>query len=101
MVYDLNSSFPENERYGLVSQLPRSAVSVPSNNGEGSSRSSELEKRRYLDIALGSSFGLETQLLVVGKLKMVTEELVLNLNSRLTEVQKMIYGFKGKLVVSS
>lgn len=101
MVYDMTSGFPENERNGLFSQMRRGAVSVPSNIAEGSSRSSELEKRRFLEIALGSAFELETQLLIVGKLKMVREELVPNLNSELTEVQKMICGLKEKLVISS
>ena len=58
------SSFPKEEKYGISSQITRSAVSIPSNIAEGSSRSSMKDYNRFLEISLGSSFELETQLLI-------------------------------------
>ena len=63
-VYKLSEQLPNEEEYGLKSQICRAAVSVPYNIAEGSSRPGEIEYRRYLEIALGSAFELETQLMI-------------------------------------
>ncbi len=55
-VYKLSKSLPSEEKYGLRSQICRSAVSIPSNIAEGCSRNSETDFKRFLEIALGSSF---------------------------------------------
>jgi len=60
----LTGTFPKEEKYGIFTQVTRAAVSVPSNIAEGSSRSREKDYKRFLEIALGSSFELETQLLI-------------------------------------
>ncbi|MFC6996213.1 four helix bundle protein [Rufibacter roseus] len=62
-VFELSASFPANEKYGLTSQINRSAVSVPSNIAEGAGRGSDKEFIQFLNIARGSAFELETQLL--------------------------------------
>ncbi|MEI9808081.1 MAG: four helix bundle protein [Bacteroidota bacterium] len=62
--FKLTSTFPKEEKYGLTSQITRSAVSVPSNIPEGSSRSSNKDYSRFIEISLGSSFELETQVLI-------------------------------------
>jgi four helix bundle protein len=62
--YKLVASFPKEERFGLSSQMTKAAVSIPSNIAEGSSRSSEKDYKRFLEISLGSCYELETQLLV-------------------------------------
>ena len=61
-IYSITSNFPEVEKFGLVSQMRRSAVSIPSNIAEGCGRGSEPDFKRFLEIALGSSFELETQI---------------------------------------
>ncbi len=73
-VYRLTSTFPAEEKYGLVSQLCRAAVSVPSNIAEGSGRHSPKEFVQHLRIAYGSLCELETQLLIVQRLALVTTE---------------------------
>ncbi len=63
-IYQILDSMPNWERYGLVSQLGRCAISVPSNIAEGSSRSSKKEFVHFLKIALGSCFEIETQIIL-------------------------------------
>lgn len=95
-VYSLAKLLPKEERYGLYSQVTRSAVSIPSNIAEGSAKSSDKEYKRYLEIALGSSFELETQLLLIQELKLIDK----NIGQTITqtcEVQKMLQGFIRKL----
>nr|WP_298249125.1 four helix bundle protein [uncultured Halomonas sp.] len=67
-VYAITSSFPVSERYGLVSQMQRAAVSVPSNIAEGAARGSKADFLRFLYIARGSLSELETQLQIAQRL---------------------------------
>ena len=67
-VYELTSGFPREERYGLSSQLQRSAVSIPSNIAEGNARNSTRDYARFVSIASGSTAELQTQLLLSGVL---------------------------------
>ena len=71
-VQRLAESLPVAEKYGLRSQICRSAVSIPSNIAEGCSRSSQVDFKRLLEIALGSSFELETQLIVIEELSIIS-----------------------------
>ena len=66
-VYNLTSQFPANEKFNLVSQINRSAVSLPSNIAEGSARQSDKEMIQFLYVALGSAAELETQLIIAKK----------------------------------
>ncbi len=65
--FKLTSTFPKEEKYGITSQITKAAVSIPSNIAEGSSRSSEKDYNRFIEISLGSTFELETQLLKLQK----------------------------------
>ncbi len=89
-VYKLIALFPPEEKYGLRSQISRTAVSVPSNIAEGSSRNSEHEFIRYLEIAIGSAFEFETQLLIAQKLNLIRDELVNDILEKLNHIQKQI-----------
>lgn len=62
-VYQFSETLPKEEKFGFVSQMCRAAISIPSNIAEGTSRNSDAEFKRFLEIAIGSSFELETQLL--------------------------------------
>ncbi len=90
-VYQLTASLPEEEKYGLISQMRRASVSIPSNVAEGCSRSSNKEFIRYLEISLGSSFELETLLLLVGDLFEIEVESSI---SELHEVQAKLNAFR-------
>ncbi len=95
-VYEITKSFPEEEKYGLVSQINRAAVSIPSNISEGSSRDSKKEYKYFIQIALGSCFELETQLLIVERLK-ITRLNLDALKQLVDEEQKMLMSFIKKL----
>lgn len=99
--YRFTSSFPATERYNLASQINSAVISIPSNIAEGSSRSSEKEYRRFLEIALGSAYELETQLLIADALNygLVSDRQSIIYNVK--EVQKMLIAFVGILTKTS
>jgi|SRR5687768_1874438 four helix bundle protein len=92
-MYLLIEHFPEQEKYGLSSQLTRAAVSIPSNIAEGSSRSSERDYVRFLELALGSCFEAETQLLIANQVQIGRKDLNSEMFGLLDEEQKMIMSF--------
>lgn len=90
-VYQLTKSFPDEEKFGLISQLRRCAVSIPSNIAEGAGRNSNKEFRNFLGIANGSANELNTQLLITERIGYVKEEHLREIFSLLTEVKKIIF----------
>ena len=98
-IYRLLIEFPEFERYGLKSQMRRSFISIPSDIAEGSARESDKDFKRFLGIALGSAFELETQLILSQKLGFIKESKYTNCVEELREIQKMIFGYKKTLSV--
>lgn len=97
-LYQTTKDFPKEERFGLTSQINRSVVSIPSNIAEGSSRKSPKDFARFLEISLGSSFELETQLLIAQNCGYLTEEQCNGYIDRIASIQKMTFGFKEKLL---
>ncbi|OYQ36136.1 diversity-generating retroelement protein bAvd family protein [Flavobacterium cyanobacteriorum] len=97
-IYNLTSSFPDHEKFGLTNQLRRASVSIPSNIAEGTSRSSNKEFCRFLEIALGSCYEVETQLLISYDLGFIKPESLEELNLKINAVIKMITRFKSTLI---
>lgn len=93
-VYEAVANMPNDERYGLSSQIKRSAVSIPSNIAEGAGRDSSPQFNQFLNIAFGSSYELQTQLIICERLNFITKEVNEPILSKLDEIQKMIYVFK-------
>lgn len=94
-IYELSARFPNDERYGLTSQIRRSSVSVPSNIAEGAGRNSNGEFIQFLGIANGSAYELQTQVIIAQKLGLINNtELVLD---KIDEVQKMCYRLQQSL----
>ena len=94
-VYAISKQLPKSELYGLVSQMQRASVSIPSNITEGYARKGTGEYIQFLSVAYGSAAELETQLIIVNQeyVKVGTEEA----RVLLAEVQKMLYSLMKKL----
>lgn len=92
-VYEATNGFPAEERFGLISQIRRAAVSIPSNIAEGAGRNSIGEFSHFLGIANGSSYELQTQVIISTKLNLLNPEMSDRLLRHLEELQKMTYAF--------
>ena len=97
-IFKLSASFPSSEKFGLTSQMNRCSVSMPSNIAEGSNRG-YIHFKHYLNISLGSSFELQTQLLIASQNKYLTDEKTIEIENKIIEFQKMTTGFINKLGV--
>lgn len=100
-IYELATLLPDDEKFGLKSQICRASVSVPSNIAEGSSRNSEIEYKRFLEIAMGSLFEVETQLIIIKELNIISEEKINSIIELVHKEQKMINNLISKLKASS
>ncbi len=100
-VYQLTALLPKDEVYGLRSQITRAAVSIPSNIAEGSSRDSNKDYRRFLELALGSSFGLETQVLILERINLISGDKLQKVVALLKEEQMMLQGFIKKIAAAT
>lgn len=96
-VYKATADFPADERYGLTSQLRRASVSVPSNIAEGAGRNSDKDFVRFLSIANGSAYEVQTQLVISNRLGLVDDKTVSPLLDQVVELQKMNYALQNKL----
>jgi len=89
-VYRLTGSFPASERFGLVSQMRRAAVSVSSNVAESRGRYSVRDQARFLQVALGSAAELECQLLISRDLRFSEDAVIDLISARLFQVRRML-----------
>lgn len=96
-VYKAMMNLPSDEKFGLVSQMKRCSVSIPSNIAEGSGRGSNPQFKHFLNISQGSAFELETQLIISNRLELLDDDLTEKLVNQTTEVQKMIYSLERKI----
>ena len=96
-VYHITLKFPKEEMYSLTSQIRRCAISIPSNIAEGSGRKTIDDFSRFLDIANGSAFELETQLILASDLNYLNSDELDSIIKDVHEIEKMIYSFKKKL----
>ena len=91
-VYQQTDKMPWFEKKGLCDQLQRAAVSISSNIAEGSAKPSDAEFAHYLDTALGSSYEVETQLLIANKVSYIKDETYQELFNDLIEIERQIAG---------
>ena len=96
-VYELTARFPKEERYGLVAQMRRAAVSVPSNIAEGQARQGTGEFLMFLSHASGSLAELDTQLLLSVDLAMASDAEIRPCASLIEELQRMLSAMRRSL----
>ena len=96
-IYKICESLPHQEQYGLISQMQRAAVSIPSNIAEGAGRTTDKEFSHFVGISIVSAFELYTQVLLaerIGYIDIITKEEII---STISELQRMLVGYKKKL----
>ena len=96
-IYQVTSTFPNEERFGLTSQIRRAAVSVPSNIAEGHGRKATGAYLNHLSIAYGSLMELETQIQIALRLNFISTEAASDLIEKITQIAKMLNGLKKSL----
>lgn len=96
-VYLLTEVFPKSEMFGLISQMRRAAVSIPSNIAEGSGRKTIRDYAQFYSIAYGSALELETQIVIAKELKFAKKEQFVKVDSLLEEVLRMLNYMSSKM----
>ena len=96
-VYEISTLLPNDEKFNLIHQIKKCAVSIPSNIAEGSGRNSDKEFMHFLGIANGSTFELITQLILAKRLKLVNEDIIQPAINQLVEVTNMNFAFQKTL----
>lgn len=96
-VYLLMKLLPDNEKFGLIAQIKRCSVSIPSNISEGAGRNSKKEFIHFLSIANGSTSELETQILLTIRLGFIKEKEVEEILNLCAEIKKMNYALQKSL----
>jgi four helix bundle protein len=89
---------PVKEQFGIISQIQRSSISIPSNIAEGSGRSGVKDFIRFLEIALASAFELETLVAISNDLNYINDTNATKIIEQIQEIQKMIFSFKNTLI---
>lgn len=96
-IYNITSQFPTKELYGLTSQTNRAAVSVLANIAEGSSRRSKKDFYRFLEIALGSAFELESLIIIAYEMEYLAQEQKKLFENYISEIEKLLNGLMRSL----
>lgn len=96
-IYHVTKAFPNEEKFGLISQMRRAGVSIPSNIAEGCAKTSGKSFVNSLEISLGESFELETQMIISERVGILDSKTAREMEIDLTEVQRMIIGLKTSI----
>lgn len=96
-IYSITKTFPKEELFGIVAQLRRASISIPSNIAEGSSFRTSKEFNHFLNIAIGSSYELETQITISKNLNFIDLNHYDDLIGKIIEIQKMTTALKRKI----
>ena len=96
-IYKLTASFPTEEKFGIVSQMTRAAVSIPSNIAEGAGRNSDKDFAHFISIAIGSLYELNTQIVLSERLGYINQIQSQELQKKLDNLQRKSVSFKSKL----
>jgi four helix bundle protein len=97
LVYQMSAKLPTDEKYNLIKQIKKCSISIPSNIAEGAGRNSNKEFKHFLSIANGSTFELQTQLLLIVELELTKKDIIEPLIKICIEIQKMNYSLQKSL----
>ena len=100
-IYSITTKFPQNEVFGLTSQIKRAVISVPSNIAEGASRQTNREFIQFLYIAIGSLSEVETQLIIAKELNFIKQKDIQISLENIINIKKMINGLIKYLKVKN
>lgn len=101
LIYRFTASYPNEELYGLTSQMRRSASSIPSNVAEGCGRNTQPQFAQFLNIAFGSASELEYQIILSKDLGFIDGNSFKELSQKTTEVKKMLFSLLEKVQADS
>jgi four helix bundle protein len=93
-LYKVTSAFPEEELYGLTSQIRRASASIPANIAEGCGRNTQTELARFVHIASGSASELDYHLLLAHDLGFINQATYLELGNTISEIKRILYAFE-------
>ena len=96
-IYNLTRSFPKQETFALTDQLRRASVSIASNIAEGSGRVSKKDFDHFVDIAIGSTREVETQMLIAARVGYLNGQSLLEIEDKVARVLKMLHKFRSYL----
>ena len=96
-IYEISSKFPSNEKYGIISQMTRAAVSIPSNIAEGAGRNSNKDFANFLSIAIGSIFELHTQIVLCEQIGYIDQTTLKQLEEQTFTLQQQIATYKQRI----
>lgn len=96
-IYTVTQSFPQTEKFGLISQLRRASVSIPSSIAEGSQRTSDKDFFNYICIAKGSLAELETQIILSHEFSYIDNSVLNSIHAKVQELQRMLHSFGQSL----
>ncbi len=91
-IYEITKNFPKSELYGIVSQIRRSAISIPSNIAEGAGRNHKKEYIQFCYISLGSLAELETQIIIASNLKYIENKTLKQFTTIIRHIRSMLSG---------
>lgn len=100
-IYILTKTLPDEEKFGLINQMRRAAVSVPSNIAEGCGRNTDNDTIRFIRIAVGSLCELETQLYLANDLQYLSETDISDILDEANKIRKMMMGFIKKITTNN
>ncbi len=96
-IYLLSDKFPKSESFGLMQQLRRAAISISSNIAEGAGRSTDMDFCRFIDIANGSAFEVESQLILAFDLNYISKLELDESTNKMQDIQRLLFKFKQNL----
>ena len=101
LIYKVTKKFPKEEMFGLISQLRRASLSIPTNISEGTARNSEKEFAYFLNIAAGSASEVEYLIEFSRDIEYIDKEIFVKLNAKIVEIRKMLNSLYSKIKANS